>query len=433
MIKKGQVSMFIVVGLFILIILGLLIYINDDAKGNVANDNSVGYNNDVVMVKSYIQNCLDRSVIEALDLISIQGGYYAVPESSYEINSMISVPYYYDFEKGDLVPTQELIKLNLEYAISDFVSICVGDFNFFEEKGIKIDHFKSPKTNVKFSDEVIFITFNYPLNITTENYVFTIDELFTDVKFPLLKLFNAAEKSIPIISENLKVIPTSKMIQFAFDNDVYIYVNDNFDGTVFYSFIANFNTSNEIFFNFATRNTIFNNSFNKKEVKIENNEILEAEVGYSFEYQLIVMGEGVTFKDYSSLFDITSDGLIKFEPKIENKGKHFILVEAKDNLGNGDRTYLELNIIYDHFPEIEPILNQEIKLGENFNYDVIAKDLDNDTIYYMIEGIDESSIDLITGKINYLAEKIGEYDINITVVDVRGNHVKESFVLEVEE
>ena len=119
MIKKGQVSIFIVVGLFVLVILGLVIYINDGGSSTVVNSGIE--NNNQVMLRSYIETCLEQSLVESLEHISLQGGYYMAPADSFEINSVVSIPYYYDFEKGNLVPTIDEIRLNLEYVISDYV------------------------------------------------------------------------------------------------------------------------------------------------------------------------------------------------------------------------------------------------------------------------------------------------------------------------
>jgi imidazole glycerol phosphate synthase subunit HisF len=127
------------------------------------------------------------------------------------------------------------------------------------------------------------------------------------------------------------------------------------------------------------------------------------------------------------------DGFINYTAKFEDLGTHYIFVEVNDNKGNKSYSYLEIEVVSDNVPVIEKIHTQYVKKDELFVYDVIAFDADNDVLFYTIEGLPDTAINPLTGRISYLVSSDESMlPVNVTVVDINGNHVMESFYIEVE-
>jgi hypothetical protein len=239
-------------------------------------------------------------------------------------------------------------------------------------------------------------------------------------------------ETVTLIEQDLEIIPVSDIIDLGINRDVHFMIMDQRDGTMVYSIIDNFDSSNEVFYNFASHHDLSNQAEVSEGVLIiKDIPRLQAYPGFQFEYHIEKYIEDVTFTDYTNLFDITPEGLVSFIPEISNKGEHNILIKATDSQGREDYAFMILEVIHDNPPIIQHIPNQVIKKGEYLSYSVDATDSDNDALFFSISGLPDTAIHPLTGIISYETTETLEKMVDVTVVDINSNTAIESFTLKV--
>jgi len=85
--KRGQITLFIVIGVLILIIVGIFLYVRAPVDEEEVP-------RDVAPVKVFVEECLEDIGKEAVIENSIQGGYYYFDDIEY-ISSPSLIPVYY--------------------------------------------------------------------------------------------------------------------------------------------------------------------------------------------------------------------------------------------------------------------------------------------------------------------------------------------------
>jgi hypothetical protein len=182
--KRGQVTLFVIIGLVILFSTLIVLYIRsidrEPTEPFVVKDN----------VNDFVEQCLFQLTQEAVIKLGQQGGYiemegidkvtaeYAPFES--EILSMyngkLHIPYWFYQDSTELDKTQmpELIKSyeedysiqwQLENYISKKIKICLNDFEVFEAQGMKIIDKGTISTEVIIAEGDVNVKLNYPIEI----------------------------------------------------------------------------------------------------------------------------------------------------------------------------------------------------------------------------------------------------------------------------
>jgi len=93
MFKKGQVTVFIIVGVLIAAIFLALFITKQDAAKKLQEKTSIGpilLSDDAL--QNYIQSCIEKTAQDALLFIGEHGGYYELPPLS---NSTFQLPYFF--------------------------------------------------------------------------------------------------------------------------------------------------------------------------------------------------------------------------------------------------------------------------------------------------------------------------------------------------
>jgi len=176
--KSGQVTLYVLIGVSLLITLSLLFYYFSDTTIMSSNDKTM---NDIEKnsLQIIVDSCLKRSVDESMEIIRLQGGYIQFPKGvkTLEVESnmtvkdgrivkekgLIKVPYYI-YNNQLSIPTLELIKSQSEsFILNRFVS-CIDDFKDLKEEGYEVSQ-GSPKIKVLFDVNTI-VDLNYSVNLT---------------------------------------------------------------------------------------------------------------------------------------------------------------------------------------------------------------------------------------------------------------------------
>jgi hypothetical protein len=149
--KRGQVTVFIIVGIVILFIFGVFFGINSIlTKGKVTNVQDTSSLS--TSGKAFIESCIERTGEEAILFVSEQGGYYDLPELHDED---LLVPFYLHEGENKLLTKNEL-ELQLSFYMDNQLSYCLQNFVHFEEQGYNVEQMGVVTDTSISNDSVIF-------------------------------------------------------------------------------------------------------------------------------------------------------------------------------------------------------------------------------------------------------------------------------------
>ncbi len=135
MYKRGQVTVFIIVGILLLILLGtffLLVSTLTTFKLKNAPVSPLP----IDTVNTIFEECLSNTAEEGVAVLSMQGGYYSLPPT-YRVSDLYFIPYYF-YQGSAQFPSQEVLEKQLALFIQDALPQCL-DFTQLEQQGFSIE------------------------------------------------------------------------------------------------------------------------------------------------------------------------------------------------------------------------------------------------------------------------------------------------------
>ena len=219
--KKGQITIFIILGVFILISASLFFYLkntNNIFKENIPVEFTDIYN--------FIDSCMDQSAQDSISLVSQTGGYYNLPEDK----TLTNIALYYNNNKN-LLPSMKEIEEQISLAFSESLDSCINNFQDFES--YQTDIIDNTEYQVLIKENKVSFKIKYPLEISKgensanfKNFEKTIDS----------KLDDAYEIAKSVILE--RIINDGVCLNCLFDsaeeNDLFIEMYDyDSDTTIF--------------------------------------------------------------------------------------------------------------------------------------------------------------------------------------------------------
>jgi hypothetical protein len=177
--ERGQVTIFIILGLIIIISAGAVAYVT--IKRNV-EDSGVDISKEVEPVVSYVEDCIEGITLDGLNILGAQGGWIYLPEQKVEANPLNSHPNaldifgdgkthvaYWFYESGngiqkEQIPTIAVMETELERYVTENAGNCIANFSFFN--GYEIEGFAEARTEAEIKDNRIIVTVESPTRIT---------------------------------------------------------------------------------------------------------------------------------------------------------------------------------------------------------------------------------------------------------------------------
>lgn len=162
--KRGQVTIFIILGIIIILVIGLFLALTKKtttAQLVVERETSLAAK--VTSVKLFVQDCLEQTSQEAIFFTSEQGGYYSTPAPYYEF-AFFEVPYYFD-QKILLIPNKKMMERELEEYIKTNIGGCLNEFKLFHGEVSGRDN----SVNVTISKNNVVSVLNTDITIRTDD------------------------------------------------------------------------------------------------------------------------------------------------------------------------------------------------------------------------------------------------------------------------
>jgi hypothetical protein len=189
--KKAQVSMFIIIGVVILVILGTVVYISTSDR---IEPDATAYERP--SVRNYVQECLDYTAKAGLVMIGLKGGYLQRPDIFFSTGAYnMSVLY---FNSTIMVPEIGDVSDELAQFIDENIMRCT-DFTAFP--GYMVEP-GTPKSLVLFSENRTSIMLDWPISISYDDKIEQVSEFNVDIPFDLLSVLTVAENICNMTSQH---------------------------------------------------------------------------------------------------------------------------------------------------------------------------------------------------------------------------------------
>jgi hypothetical protein len=315
-LKKAQVTIFIVAGIFLLVIAGLVIYVISSAKTAVAPTSNLAK-----PVSEFLQVCADNAAYESVRLVSRQGGYYIPPKESSLLNGFVVADYYRDAPR---VPGMDTIDSELARAAKESFAGC--DLAGLGDLGYNVTISNAEVTAYASGIGVRFrYSYGAVINGENEAAIETGSESFVPAE--LAKSYGVASKFVEEQAKDPRYIPLTYLSDLCVSNLLVYEMHQESDHVV-YTLVNNARKLKDEPYTYA-----FSVNYGKDRAYFNRQEVVETPVftapaGKVFYYRL-------NYTDayaYTELFNATS-GEIRFTPKQEDIGMHEVLVIANTTQG----------------------------------------------------------------------------------------------------
>ena len=222
-LKKGQVTIFIILAIFI-VAGAILFFILRESSESIKSPSV-----EIESVVVFVQECIESKGEEALFFIGQHGGYYFTPEPS----TSTGVPYYF-INQNNFFPSKEKIQDEFSQYLNEALPECTDDFTKFENFVIDEGEIE---TEVFISKEKVILDVNYPLKISKGEEVFLVEEFHNiEILINLYSIYDIAEFIFWQHVQNTNKICISCLLNIQNEKDFQIIANTEGD-TIIYSII----------------------------------------------------------------------------------------------------------------------------------------------------------------------------------------------------
>ncbi len=223
--KKAQITIFVILGIVLLILVGLFLYITKSISMDQTDDTSVIYgtlSTPPAQVTELIESCANDILSEALVKVGVGGGYiypseqgfFAIDNFPWMANSVdmfpgsgTLIPYWYHLKSSNdcsncvfeyNMPLLEgasstSIQSQLEDYVVENIDSCINDFSVFTDSGLyEITKMGDTTAKVTFSEINTWINLEYPIEIKSESSVITSKDFVSVVDLDMRRVYDLA-------------------------------------------------------------------------------------------------------------------------------------------------------------------------------------------------------------------------------------------------
>jgi len=135
--KRGQTTVFIILGILILLIAGTAIYLSVQTR-EIDFEEELIINTPEAQVKAYIDSCLKPITLNGLDIMRKQGGYINVNQAQdiFKVDAT-EIPFWLTKEET-IIPSLTFMEQELSTYILGNIKPCLGDFQAFKDQNFDI-------------------------------------------------------------------------------------------------------------------------------------------------------------------------------------------------------------------------------------------------------------------------------------------------------
>lgn len=229
MIKKGQVTVFIIVGIVMALVLGITAFLMQKvAKERLPAEGEQSLVLREEPLQQAVDNCVQDSLERAVFFISRQGGYYHTPPPYFEF-AVFDIPYYFD-QQVLSVPTKAEIEKNLAEFIKHDFAVCEEEIKRFPQK---ITIAGEPTVQVSLFPSTIRAAVTMPLRLHIEESIVTVDQFHAKINSELNAILEVRDLLLQEQKKYPEAVRLSEVVQLAEERNI-PFTLENIEGTVLY-------------------------------------------------------------------------------------------------------------------------------------------------------------------------------------------------------
>lgn len=169
--KRGQVTVFIIIGVILVLAASLVIYTRERVE---VPEIEIIIPEEISPIYEYVSSCVQQSAREAITRMGSQGGFIDIPREvrrdrdSYlkiDPSGFVLMPYWY-YRGRNRIPTLGFMEDALETYIDEQLPACINDFKAFEPAYDVVA--EPPIITVTMAEEDVIVNLDYELLITQE-------------------------------------------------------------------------------------------------------------------------------------------------------------------------------------------------------------------------------------------------------------------------
>ncbi len=195
--RKGQVTLFILLGIFFFLFIALVYYSGTEKVRGVQTTSSKE------SVNAFVQSCLDTVLSSGIPFLAAQGGYWDVfhAETAY----LSQIPYYFYF-RTNTAPSKEIVEEEFEMYLTENFLPCIDNFTAVEYLEIQQE---APAFDVTIESEKIYTSLTFPLTIREDDSVTTLDSFTSEQETRFGTLLSIAQAVAEEQEQQRNAIPLS--------------------------------------------------------------------------------------------------------------------------------------------------------------------------------------------------------------------------------
>ncbi|MBS3162757.1 hypothetical protein J4467_02430 [Candidatus Woesearchaeota archaeon] len=226
--KSGQFTLFIVLGVVLVALIGM-VYVYRAEIFSLAGFEELALPSEVNEISDDVASCVGGNLMQAVVDVSLNGGYYNLPTESYSDDTW-NVPYYL-YDGSNMVLSLDGLQTELESYINVLTVSCL-DLNGYTDFVIEAGEISS---SVEITEGLVEASVSYPLVVTKGDNVYTLNKPYeTSVDANLYSLRNIAEEIVlndlesdSVDYGNLADYELSKISVVPLNGDTILYILDD--------------------------------------------------------------------------------------------------------------------------------------------------------------------------------------------------------------
>lgn|SRR3989344_320427 len=191
--KRGQATLFVIVAIFIIVTVVVVFFIWGNKK---VSDISSTESDDI---NSEIQNCVDSTLVDALRVIGLQGGYFIIPQEINYIQTNISKVAYGLYNSQNILPPLDIIENEINSYVESTLALCLNEENFPEVE------IKEGEVNAKTTIKEDFVSSQtvFPVSVIKKGSTQVLQkDYFSSIDIDLMNIHKTSNEIIDKIDTN---------------------------------------------------------------------------------------------------------------------------------------------------------------------------------------------------------------------------------------
>lgn len=211
---KGQITIFILLGVVLLIILLFIIYMVNRTEGTTHR-----FTFESKTIQSYVTSCLNDISGDGLVLLGKQGGY--IEPENYLITPNYRVSYLVA-ENQNLVPYRETMEAELARYVNQHLNDCLQGLKVFEDQGWRVLA-GAPHTRVQINRLTVSIDLEFSLTVISEEKSISLDRFVTEHQVRLLHIRDSADRIVDSLIAHNNLVDLTMLSAFDLSFAVFPY------------------------------------------------------------------------------------------------------------------------------------------------------------------------------------------------------------------